>query len=215
MSEVRKRKIIDDFIEAVMKPASNSSRFHSSNFPGTTRRIWASGTILTGQSNLATINRTPLSDSSAGLSDPTTSSLSSSTITASEIVDTCRSFAYNTTRIRKVQYGLYYTSYTNGQYTQTGVPSDNPNAHASGVISGTENGGTALAHLSTQYLVDIPSNISNAPRSGDVIDDSKLSSFYDNLRKAADANQNSSSTVDLRVCHSSCHNNCHGSRGRR
>jgi hypothetical protein len=214
MTTVTKKQIIDDFISAVMDPARNSSRFHSSNIPVTTRRVWNNGGIII-TSERSVINTGVLAGQTTGLDNPNVSEISNATITASEIVDVCRSFARNTTRIRKVQYGLYYTVYSNGQGTQTGVPSDNPVAHAGGAISGTEAGGESLAHLSSSYLVDIPSNISGAPSKDNVINSNNLNSFFNNLRGAADANKNGSSVVDLRICHSSCHNNCHGSRGRR
>lgn len=211
---ITKASIINDFIAAVMTPAATSSRFHTTNLPTTTTRIWAAGATETVQQPIPVINQAALSASSAGLTNPTTTDLTENTITATRIVNVCRSYAYNTTRIRRITYGMYYTVYGNGSYTQTGVPSNDPVAHASGVITGTLGEGTGLGHLTTSYLVSLPA-VANTPSGTETVSAPNLNSFYANLRTAANASENDSAVIDLRICHSSCHNNCHSSRGRR
>jgi len=261
-STITKSSIINDFISSVMTPARNTSRItSSSNLPTTNQQMWDNGGIRTTIAtpvyaydvygnpyvasytytnvSLSCINTSALSTASDGLSDPTTSNLSSSAIVANEIISTCRNYAFNTTRIRKAQYGLYYTQYSFGQYFNSGVPASGPpyvqipiygtaydnygNAYTTiigysngaPIYTGTLNPGTSLAHLNSSYSVSIPSSVGNDPSSGAVISASQLNSFYNNLRYYADANTNGSGIVDLRICHTSCHNNCHSSRGRR
>lgn len=259
---ITKSSIIDDFISAVMAPARNTSRItSSSNLPTTNQQMWDNGGIRTTIANpvyaydsygnpyvigytysnvsLSCINTNLLRPGTDGLSDPTTSNLPSSAIVANEIISTCRMYAYNTTRIRKVQYGLYYTQYSYGQYFGSGVPASGPpyeqipiygtaydnygnpyttiigyNTGAP-VYTGTLNPGTSLAHITSNYSVAIPSSVGGEPTTGGVVSASQLNSFYNNLRYYADANTNGSGTVDLRICHTSCHNNCHSARGRR
>jgi hypothetical protein len=210
-STITKQSLINDFIAAVMTPATNTSRFSTSNVPNTTQYAWASGQILPSTTRAA-INQSALSSPSDGLGNPTTGNLPTNTITATEIVNVFRTYARMTTRIRNVSYGMYYTVYGNGQYARTGVPSDNPTAHAAGVISGTFSGNIALAHLTSSYLDDAPLSINLSGTNG-VVNATNLNSFFQNLRTSA--SPSNLPTVDLRVCHSSCHNNCHGSRGRR
>ena len=210
---ISKQSLIDDFIAAVMTPAANSSRWHSTSVPTTTSRIWDAGAVIT-VSPRSVINETVLSPSTAGLENPTTANLPTNPITATEIVNVFRSYAYNTTRIRNVTYGMYYTIYGNGSYIETGIPSDNPGAHASGAITGTLSEGTGLAHLTTTYLVALPA-VANTPAGNALISAPNLNSFFSNLRTVANPATNGSANIDLRICHSSCHNNCHGSRGRR
>lgn len=237
---VTKSSIINDFISSVMTPASDSSRLtSSSSLPTTNQQMWDNGGIRTTIPNpvyaydsygnpyiigytytdvsLSCINSSALSSSTDGMTNPTTSDLPSSAIVASEIISTCRSYAYNTSRIRNAQYGLYYTQYSYGQYGGTGVPASAPPTDASGapVYTGTLNSGTTLAHLTSSYRVDLPSSVGSEPSAGSGISASSLNSFYSNLRFYANANTNGSSTVDLRICHTSCHNNCHSARGRR
>jgi len=234
-STITKSSIINDFIAAVMNPAINSSRLHVSNYPTVGYRIWTSGGILYNYTVpvysgtdaygnpilvgynyppvvMDAINRSVLENSSVGMGNPSTADLPTARITASEIVNVCRNYAYNTTRIRNVIYGLYYTQYGDGSglIGYHGVPLDYA---PGGVLTGTLNYGESLARLNSSYLVNLPATVGSDPASGSIVSASALSSFYSNLRYYASGTTNGS--VDLRICHTSCHNNCHSSRGRR
>jgi hypothetical protein len=263
---VTKNSIIQDFISAVMNPALFSNRYSTTTgLPTTNQQMWDNGGIRTsyqqpiystaydGYGNpyqyisgyytvnvsLSCINTAVLDSHLAGLQNPSTGDLPSSAIVASEIISTCRSYAYETSRIRKIQYGLYYTQYSYGQYFGSGVPASGPPTqqipvyqtgydnygnsyqyiayYISGgpVYTGELNGGTALGHLTASYKVALPSNVGGEPSAGSTISSSSLSSFYSNLRYYANPDTNNSPTMDLRICHTSCHNNCHSARGRR
>ena len=196
-----------------MAPNRSLINFNSATVPTTNTRIWTNGGI-THAFWLDTINRSALGAPGDGLANPTTAHLPSTAVTAIEIVNVCRAFAHNTTRIRRVQFGLYFTRYSHPTGTWTGVPSDNPQAHIWGRIDGELNGGVGVAHLTSAYLYAIP-NVSDTPAAGSDISAARLNAFYANLRSVSNANTSGAPIVDLRICHSSCHNNCHSSRGRR
>lgn len=221
MATVTKSTIINDFIATVL----NASKLDPAgaifadgvggainNAPTTNLRVWQNGGVISTGLRF-TINTIPLAPKQYSL--PNVQDLGDSIIVASTISNVLRNYARQTTRIRPIRSGLYYTIYSNGQYTNTSVPSDNPNAHASGVITGTFLDSSTQAHLNNQYLLDISTSVSNQPQSGQVISASNLNSFYNNLNTAVNNLQNSGGRIDLRICHSSCHNNCHSSRGRR
>lgn len=216
-TDITKSSVLNDFITTVMDPARNTLRWYAGNVPTITNRIWDNGTVLV-VAPYAVINQSALDSQSSGMNNPQNYELGNNQnlIQASEIVNLLRSYASNTTKIRRAQMGLYYTQYYNGQYTNTGVPSDNPYAHASGVITGVAIGshptGIDYTHLIDSYKLSISTS---GPNQNEIIYANVLNNFYSNLRSAADAGTNGSSVVDLRICHSSCHNNCHGSRGRR
>jgi hypothetical protein len=234
---ITKSSIVTDFINAVMNPA-NITRWHSGSYPTINYRIWTSGSLLYNYTvpvyatttdaygnvityiasytypavSMDTINRSALENSSVGMSNPSTANLPSAQIVASEIVNMCRSFAFETTRIRRIYYGLYYTQYGDGSglIGQHGVPLDYA---PGGVFTGTLNFGDSVAHLNSNYMVSIPGAVGSDPAAGTTVSASSINAFYSNLRYYA--NPYTHGVVDLRICHSSCHNNCHSSRGRR
>jgi hypothetical protein len=213
---ITKASVVNDFINTVMSSArmAPSGALHSGNAPRVDVRMWDNGTIISWAGAYIAANTTQLG--SDQYSYPTTANLPGSgasglTITASLIVNMCKSFANATTRLRPAQWGLYYTQYYNGQYVQTGVPSDGSNIP---FFTGTVLATFGQAHLTTNYLQSVGA-ISNEPIANTIISAPNINNFYNNLAAAVTALRGSIGTVDLRVCHSSCHNNCHGSRGRR
>lgn len=216
---ITKPSVIDEFISTVMD-AAKIGRITSSVYPTYDYVFWDNGS-MTYSGPFPTIDTSPLVDENYNLGNPTTAELSS-LVYANEILNLLRSYAYNTTVIRRVRYGKYWIQYSNGQGTRTGVPSNDP-AHAPwgyqgtmqwGFYDGNIDGSVYPAHLNTDYRVSNPNSVSG-PTTAALIDGSDLTDFFNNLRNAANPNTNGSDIVDLRICHSSCHNNCHSSRGRR
>ncbi len=224
---VTRSSVISDFIVKITNPVRNATwnppfgfggpqpAYHSGLVPTSTTRVWENGSIVTSAPYTA-INTSALS--TKDYSDPTAADFPSAIIYASEVLNACRAYARLTTRLRTVIFGVIYTQYYNGQYTRTGVPSDDPNAHAGGVITGSLVFGVGDAHLTSSYLLNLAAPITSQPAQSTLISATNFNSFLDNLRQAvinAQTAANNTGLPDLRVCHSSCHNNCHGSRGRR
>lgn len=218
---VTKPSVVQEFITRVMDVARAIPRFTSSSYPTFDHRMWDNGSV-TYSGPSPTIDLSPITDSEYDLTNPTESELST-LVYGNEILTLLRQYAYNTTVIRKVRYGKYYTVYYNGQGARTGVPSDDP-GHAPWGYNGTFLNGTYpyamgttdgevyTAHLNTDYLQSTPLGVSG-PTATQLIDGSDLTDFFNNLSYYAQPDRHD--IVDLRICHSSCHNNCHSSRGRR
>lgn len=218
---ITRSSIINDFISVVMDPARNTSRWYAGNIPTNTSRVWTGGAIVTVAA-YSIINQTPLATQDSLMANPRTSdivNLNPDWVTASEIVSTLRTFAKNTSVIRRIQMGIYYTIYDRSTGVDSSIPSDNPTAHIGGRIDGTSYGahpnGIDYCHLTSSYIIDNSGVSSDRPSRDNTISAPNLNSYIQNLRNAANAGVNGSSIVDLRICHSSCHSNCHSSRGRR
>jgi hypothetical protein len=213
---ITKASVVNDFIATVMNTSrmDPSGSIHYYNVPVINVRMWDNGTVIGWTGAYLSARLSELGTNTYAY--PTTSNLPGSgasglTINASLIVNMCKAFANATTRLRPAVWGLYYTQYFNGQYTQTGVPSDNANIP---FFSGTVLLTYGQAHLNNNYLQSV-GFVSSEPSTNATISAANINNFYTNLAAAVTALRGSIGTVDLRVCHSSCHNNCHGSRGRR
>ena len=216
-TSITRSSIINDFISGVMQPARNTSRWYTGNFPTINNRVWESGSVI-AWSPYNIVNTEPFTTQERLMDDPNNGNITTlfpDFVTAYVITDVLRQYARNTSVIRRIQMGLYYTVYTDG--VQTGVPSDNPNAHIGGRITGVAIGshptGIDFGHLHSGHMVD--NSYVQGPTRDNTISAPELNNFISNLRSAANAATNGSPIVDLRICHSSCHNNCHSSRGRR
>jgi len=217
---VTRSSIIDDFIANVMQPAQNTNRWHSTNLPTNTVRIWTNGSIITVAS-YPLLDPSYMESQYFNMTNPSTGNitpLNPDNVTAYVIVDVLRVYARNTSLIRRIQMGIFFTQYFDGQGVRTdGFISDNPYAHIGGRIDGTNTGshptGIEPAHLSNNFLVNNTDVSAGIPSSGGEISASNLNSFISALRDRANPYNNP--IVDLRICHSSCHSNCHSSRGRR
>jgi len=218
---ITKPSVITEFIQRVMDPARNTVRWSSTNYPQFDHRVWENGGIIFW-GNLPSINTAPLADSNSNVTSPTNAELSS-LVLANEILNLLRNYAYNTTVIRRIRYGKYYSIYSHNSGARTGVPADDyvPFGYTGTFLNGTwptatgtPDGEVGFAHMTSAYLVSNPLSVAG-PVVTTIIDGSDLTDFFTNLRNAADATTNGSAEVDLRICHSSCHNNCHSSRGRR
>lgn len=188
---VTKQTIIDDFVNAVMAPEQNRSRWHINNKPtfDYQRGAWDSYNYVGPYPVIQDV----LVDPSVGMSNPPQSSFSTELITASNIVDVLRSYAYGTTRVRYVIAGIYY----------------NESSGAGGTYGYQE----GYAHLNDNYLRSQPTGVVG-PVVNDTIIATQLDNFYSSLRSAANTDTYGDA-IDLRICHTSCHSACHSSRGRR
>lgn len=224
---VTKPSVITEFISRVMDPAVNTGRWWFDNdvgsgvLPRFDHRWWDNGTIVySGPSPV--MSTAGLMTAYRGLDNPTEGQLTN-LVVGNEILDLLRSYAYNTTVIRRVRYGKYYTNYSHANGTRTPVPSDNPD-HApygyqgtflNGTWSaniGTTDGAVDYTHMDFTFRQSAPLEVSG-PTAQQLIDGSDLTDFFTRLRAAAHPDNHP--IVDRRICHSSCHNNCHSSRGRR
>lgn len=228
---VTRQSIINDFIATVMNTSriNPTGALHTNNIPFVDIRMWDNGTVISAPGTKVAAATFSIGNNIYPLPGP--SDLPDVTsipnlIVASRIASMCKAYAQITTRLRPAQWGIYYTQYYNGQYTRTGVPSDDANVP---FISGTFAYNVGQAHLTFQWLagggvdqffgtgstsIEV-ATITDQPSVTDTISAARINNFYNNLVTAVDQRRGSMGTADLRVCHSSCHNNCHGSRGRR
>lgn len=74
---------------------------------------------------------------------------------------------------------------------------------------------TNVAHLSTSYRQSLSAVANNSTSTGNTVGVTQLQGFFQNLQDEYNSKRNTTTTIQIDVCHASCHNNCHGSRGRR
>jgi len=130
------------------------------------------------------------------------SSINSNPINASTIYNTLVTETNTYTRIRNLRAVLFVT----GAGGNTGT---RPTA-------GTVYDSTAVANMNTNYLQSTADNTNNAGvSSGSAIAEGTLETFFSNLRAAYNSARDSTTTIQIDVCHASCHSSCHSSRGRR
>jgi hypothetical protein len=209
---VNKQQIINDFIERVINPAwlrtsiygeslIYANHWYGGDEPRVPTYDYQRGAYdsLNYVGNYAVIDQTALTAPVDGnIPSPSVAELSTEVITASNIVQVLRNYAYRSSRIRVVRAGIYYSD-------STGI--------ANNVITGTYAEQTNKAWLRDAYLRSEPLNVSG-PVANNTIIASQLTNFYDSLRSAANTDTYAD-IIDLRICHTSCHASCHASRGRR
>lgn len=74
---------------------------------------------------------------------------------------------------------------------------------------------TSVAYMSDSYLQNIGSPNNGGVAAGSKASVANMQQLFTNLRDAYNTKRNTTTTIQINVCHASCHSNCHGSRSRR
>jgi hypothetical protein len=190
---INPQNIVDRFADYVVSTA-NAGIIWGNNFDG------VSYTALPfTEFNVASLGGTT-SGKSIGVTGSNISAVGG-TITAANIYDTLVTETATFTNIRKLQAILF----VDGDGGNTGT---RPTA-------GTVFDETKIAYLNSDYLQSIGTPDASGVSSGNIVTSSGLETFFTNLQTAYNTSRDTTSTIQVNVCHASCHSSCHGSRSRR
>ena len=130
----------------------------------------------------------------------------SDAISASNIVNYFQQLTYNLTKVRNVDWQVWY------RY-------DRFDDSCNGSWWSNYSLNNAYMHLNDNYRVSINPNVNtlgqSIVQSGNLITASAANTFMANLKKAYDDANKTPLNMPKYICHSSCYDNCHGNRGRR